>query len=138
MRMPSLEEMCLITTELHDRSLEPNHLTGLTSGTSLIGALARPYNQMTYGLVGDIFDVAASFCEALARGHVFRDGNKRTAFAVMTYILDVNDVRFRFPAGRTEDMMVSVAEGTASADQLAWFLRGLTVEASYNLREIDR
>jgi death-on-curing protein len=48
----------------------------------LRAALARPINKWHYEHPRpDLFDLAAAYAFAIARGHVFLDGNKRTAHA---------------------------------------------------------
>ncbi|WP_250464388.1 type II toxin-antitoxin system death-on-curing family toxin [Caballeronia sp. GAFFF2] len=41
--------------------------------------LARVENHAHYAGLDDIFGIAAMYAVAIARGHVFNDGNKRTA-----------------------------------------------------------
>lgn len=125
MRMPALEVICQIANSAHEQALEPQHIAGIRPGMSLEAALSRPYNRLVYGLAGDVFDVAAQFCEAIARGHIFNDGNKRTSFILMAFILEINDIEIRFPLGITEDVIVEVASGKLSATQLAQWLRNL-------------
>jgi death-on-curing family protein len=36
-------------------------------------------NRILYAELDDIFDIAAMYAVAIARGHVFNDANKRTA-----------------------------------------------------------
>ena len=43
-------------------------------------------------MIGDVFDLAAAYAEAIARGHCFNDGNKRTAFETMVVALEMNGV----------------------------------------------
>jgi len=41
----------------------------------------RIENHAHYAGLDDAFDIAGMYAEAIARGHVFNDGNKRTALA---------------------------------------------------------
>lgn len=127
MLLPPFDEMLSLVREIHDAVLEPHHLKGEAPDKSLEGALSRPYNRVAYGLFGDTFDVAAMFCEVIARGHVFNDGNKRTAFVVMAHFMELNGVSIEFPPGRTEDMIVALARGTIDAHEIAWFMRNLVM-----------
>ncbi|MEO8529989.1 MAG: type II toxin-antitoxin system death-on-curing family toxin, partial [Deltaproteobacteria bacterium] len=74
---------------IHDEVLNPGELPGLAGDKSLDGALARVENRIVYGLMGDAWDVAAAYAVAVAQGHCFNDGNKRTAFRVMQVFLDL-------------------------------------------------
>ena len=67
---------------IHDAVLNPGELTGAAGDKSLDGALARVDNRLAYGLIVDAFDLAAAYAVAIAQGHCFNDGNKRTAFRV--------------------------------------------------------
>ena len=59
--------------------------------------------------------------EALARGHVFNDANKRTALACSLAYLDAQGIRVRADA-ILEDATVMPAEGTWSFRDFAWLL----------------
>ncbi len=66
---------------------------GLTGGvrdeTLFQAALARPLNKWHYEEPRpDIFELAAAYAFALCKGHVFHDGNKRTAHAIAAIFLD--------------------------------------------------
>ncbi len=62
--------------------LNPGELTGRARDKSLEGALARVDNRLAYGLIVDVFDLAAATAVAIAQGHCFNDANKRTAHPV--------------------------------------------------------
>lgn len=75
---------------LHDLVLNPGELPGRALDKSLEGALARVENRLAYGLIEDVFDLAAAYCVAIAQGHCFNDANKRTAFRAMQVCLDLH------------------------------------------------
>ncbi|OEG72311.1 hypothetical protein BEL05_04860 [Shewanella colwelliana] len=58
---------------------------------SIVG---RIQNIITYDETfnPDVFNIAALYAEAIAVGHAFPDGNKRTAFVVSMTILQLNDI----------------------------------------------
>ena len=58
----------------------------------LKAALSRVDNRLKYGLIDDIYSLAASYAAAISQAHCFNDGNKRTAFQVMDLILDLNGI----------------------------------------------
>ena len=55
-----------IVEAIHDAVLNPGELTGRALDKSLDGALARVDNRLVYGLIEDIFDLAAAYCVAVA------------------------------------------------------------------------
>jgi death-on-curing protein len=77
---------------IHDEVLEPSELQGMAGDKSLEGALSRVDNRLKYGLIDDIYSLAASYAVAISQVHCFNDGNKRTAFQVMDLILDLNGI----------------------------------------------
>lgn len=77
----------------HDHVLDGHELQGMASGKFLDGALGRVENRLNYGLVEDIFALAASYAAAISQAHCFNDGNKRTAFQVMDLVLALNGVQ---------------------------------------------
>lgn len=71
----------------HDRILQrfPG-VAGLTDPGRAQALIYRVQNRVHYEGVTDLFELAATYWVAIARGHIFHDGNKRTAFFVtMTF-----------------------------------------------------
>jgi death on curing protein len=64
---------------------------GLRDDGLLESALSRPQNVFAYEDV-TIFDLAASYAEAIAHNHPFIDGNKRTAITTR-YLLSLSNRR---------------------------------------------
>jgi death on curing protein len=108
---------------IHDRVLNAGELPGLAGGRSPEGALARVENRIAYGMVGDVHNLAAADAAALARGHVFNDGNKRTAFAVMELMLRLNGAAARHDVMAAADWIVVVATGERDEREPAEWLR---------------
>lgn len=68
-----------------------------------------------------IWDKAARLCYGLAKDHPFRDGNKRTALHSMLVFLGVNDISIQSDALAMENIIISIASGSMSAEELsAW------------------
>ena len=109
---------------IHDEVLNPGELTGEAMNKSLDGALARVDHRLAYGMLEDTFDLAAAYCVAVATGHVFNDGNKRTAFRVMNAALALNGVRIDWQVEDIGPMVIRVAQGQVDAQDLADWLRG--------------
>lgn len=109
---------------IHDGVLNPGELRGRARDKSLEGALARVENRIAYGLIGDAFDLAAACCVALAQGHCFNEGNKRTAFRVMQTCLDLHGLAepalSRDVVGQT---VIRAAQGLMDEGALAEWLR---------------
>jgi len=109
---------------IHDEVLNPGELTGEARDKSLEGALARVDHRLAYGMLGDVCDLAAAYCVAVATGHCFNDGNKRTAFRVMHAVLALNGVRVVWDTEEVGQMVIRVAQGQVKAQDLAEWVRG--------------
>jgi death on curing protein len=57
-------------------------LPGISLDKSLESALKRVETHSFYEGVTDLFAISSIYCTAIAQGHLFNDGNKRTAFAI--------------------------------------------------------
>ena len=96
---------------------------GLRDATLLESALARPQNQQAYGET-DLFALAASYAEAIARNHPFVDGNKRTAFATADLFLAENGYSLDQAKGQEHaEMMEQLGQGKISREDAAQHLR---------------
>lgn len=108
---------------IHDRVLNHGELPGLAGDKSLDGALARVDNRLGYGMIGDVFDLAAAYAVAIATGHCFNDGNKRTAYEAMVVALELNGVIFEPGFETVGPLIVEVAQGKVGEGDLADWLR---------------
>ena len=81
-------------------------------------------NRIAYAQMDDVFEVAALYAVAIARGHVFNDGNKRTALVSALTYLDTEGVALK-RSGQLEDIMVDVAQGLVNERDLADILFSL-------------
>ncbi|SHL72090.1 death on curing protein [Paracoccus solventivorans] len=118
----------LIPAELvekaHDLVLNPGELQGRARDKSLEGALSRVENRVHYGLVQDVYDLAAAYAAAIAQGHCFNDANKRTAYRIMIMALRLNGGSS--PRASTEDIgqqIIALAQGLIDDGHLADWLR---------------
>ena len=109
--------------DLHDDVLNPKELVGLAGDKSLEGALGRVDFRITYGRIQDEFDLAAAYAVAISQGHVFNDGNKRTAFSAMDMCLVINGVVLVWDMKAVGDIIIEVAQGKLDEDELAAWLR---------------
>ncbi|HQQ74810.1 MAG TPA: type II toxin-antitoxin system death-on-curing family toxin [Pseudomonadales bacterium] len=108
---------------LHDAVLNPNEIAGLAGDKSLDAVVGRVGNRLQYGLIEDVFDLAATYAVVLAVGHVFNDGNKRTAFTVMDICLVQNGIEPGYDVIEAADMIIRAAQGIVDEKELALWLR---------------
>lgn len=116
---------------IHDRQLvEHGGATGLRDAGLLESALARPINRWTYG-DDDPANLAAAYAFGVARNHPFADGNKRTAWVLARLFLAMNGHRLAFTAEDAIVMVLALAAGELSEDQVAdWFRVRLQVAST--------
>ncbi len=112
-----------LVDQIHDSVLNPGELQGMAGDKSLDGALARVDNRLVYGMVDDVYALAAANCVAIATGHVFNDANKRTAHQAMDVCLDLNGVQLDHIAEEAGDIIRNVAQRKLDEDDLATWLR---------------
>ncbi len=108
---------------LHASVLNPGELPGRARDKSLDSALARVDNRLAYGMVADAFDLAAAYATAIARGHCFNDGNKRTAFRAMNAALRLNGITIRWNTEEIGLIVIRCAQGLMEDGDLADWLR---------------
>ena len=108
---------------IHDSILNPGELPGRARDKSREAALARVDNRIAYGMIGDVFDLAAAYVIAVARGHCFNDGNKRTAHQVMDVCLDLNGIQITWDTVEVGQTIIRAAQGLLEEPDLADWLR---------------
>jgi len=113
----------VLVDEMHDSVLNPGELAGRAMHKSLESALARVENRLAYGLINDVFDLAAAYAIAIAQGHGFNDANKRTAFRAMVATLAFNDVTCRLSAETIGPVIIRGAKGLMDEAELGLWLR---------------
>ncbi|MCQ5472816.1 death-on-curing protein [Pantoea sp. AN62] len=84
----------------------------------------RIINRIEYEGMNDPFEVAAMYLVAIARGHIFNDGNKRTALYCCLMSLRRAGIGIN-PSETLVEMTVSAATGEYSPEQVAAVLRHL-------------
>ena len=114
---------------LHDAALNPGELPGRAQDKSLEGALSRVDNRLLYGMIDDVFDLAAAYAAAVSQGHCFNDGNKRTAFDSMNFCLEMNGVTVTWATEEVGQKIIALAQGLLPEDDLADWLRGKATES---------
>jgi len=112
---------------VHDEVLEPSELQGMVDDKSLEAALSWVDNRLKYGLIDDIYSVAASYAAAISQAHCFNDENKRTAFQVMDLILDLNGINVTWDVEAVGQKMVLLSQSKLDEADLAQWLRQAVV-----------
>jgi len=111
---------------IHDHELDGNELQGMVSGKFLDGALGRVETRLNYGLVEDVFALAASaasYAAAISQAHCFNDENKRAAFQVMDLVLDLNGVQIDWSIESVGRKIILFAQSKLDEGEFAAWLR---------------
>jgi len=112
---------------IHDALIEEKELQGLAKDKSLEATLERILNRLQYGFISDAYDLAACYATFLAKAHCFNDANKRTAAAVLFFILNANGVEIDFPDFNLGDWIIDIASDKKSEIDFAQWLRSQSV-----------
>lgn len=109
---------------VHDEIIaELGGLAGFGGGgrKAVESALRRVENHAHYAVLNDVLGIAGLYAEAIARGHVFNDGNKRTALTCALAYLSQQGMHVRKDPILV-DATVMLANGTWSCNDFAWLL----------------
>lgn len=113
--------------QLHEDALEADGgAAGLRDAGLLESAVHAP--QASFGgeyLVGDLFDMAATYLVHIAKNHAFVDANKRTALLATLVFLGLNGHEIERDDRRLDDAVLAVATGAMSREEVARLLRGI-------------
>ncbi|EKU71043.1 type II toxin-antitoxin system death-on-curing family toxin [Selenomonas sp. F0473] len=111
-----LEEIFVVNHGIHDKGL-------------LESAVHAPFQTFgSHDLYPTLFDKAAQLCFGLAKDHLFKDGNKRTALHSMLVFLDVNGISIDYDETEMEELIISVAVGDMTSPQLSVWLQEHSVD----------
>ena len=110
---------------VHDKQLaEHGGLSGVRDLNAVELALNRAPNLDAYGNPSpDVADLAAAYVYGLATSHGFSDGNKRTAWVIGRLFLAINGVRLKFAQADAINLMLAVAGGNSTEEQVAAWIR---------------
>ena len=112
-----------IVLAIHDEQLTVHGgSAGLRDVALLESALNRPLNKWNYEQA-ELPELAAAYGYGIARNHPFIDGNKRTALLAIYTFLGVNGVDFIVPEADAAAMILSLAAGEVSEENLARWIR---------------
>ena len=84
----------------------------------LESVLGRIDQQVYYSGISNLFEIASWYGIAIAKGHAFIDGNKRTGLAVMLTFLEIQGVTINEQTG-LDDLMVDIVESGDAHEVLA-------------------
>lgn len=122
MRYLSLAEVL----DLHRMVIEQaGGTTGLRDLGALESAVAQP--RMTFGgedLYPSAIEKAAALCLSLVQNHPFVDGNKRVGHAAMETFLLLNGFEINAVTDEQEQLILALAAGRLSREDLVAWLRG--------------
>jgi death-on-curing protein len=105
-------------------------LPGLRDEAALESALARPRQCLAYEPGCGTAELAAAYGWGLARSHPFNDGNKRVALLTMGVFLGLNGFEIEAPETEVVTVMVDLAAGLLTEQQLAEWLRSRMVASA--------
>ena len=109
---------------IHEHVIAANELQGLAGDKSLDAVIGRIENRIHYGMIEDVYELAACYACYISIGHVFNDANKRTVYAAMKVCLVMNGVQANL--GKFQevgDMIIKIAQSQIDEKQLAQWLR---------------
>jgi death-on-curing protein len=116
--------------DIHDLVISQNELQGMAGNKSLDAVLARIGNRMSFGMISDVYELAACYACFLAVGHVFNEANKRTAFACMDICLSLNDIELVYDHEEVGDLIIKAAQGVVDEIELSAWLRSQALQQS--------
>ncbi len=109
---------------VHDEIIKKyGGLGGISGGGrgAIESALYRVQSYAQYADLDDVLGIAALYAEAIARGHVFNDANKRTGLACALTYLGRQGLHVSEDAN-LEEVMVALANGSLSWSEFAIYL----------------
>ena len=106
-----------IVEAVQNEVLNPAELADGALERTLEDDLARVDNRLHYGLLKDVFDLAAA--HGIAQGHCFSDGNRRTACRVMQTCLDLHGLRFSCNEAEISPVIIRAAQRRMDEVELA-------------------
>ena len=113
----------IMVVAIHDEQLAIHGGSpGMRDAGMLESALDRPRNEWAYE-AAELPELAAAYAYGIARNHPFIDGNKRTSLLALYTFLGLNGVDFIVPEANAAGMMIALAAGEVSEENLARWIR---------------
>jgi death-on-curing protein len=110
--------------KMHDAFIEKfGGLPGIRDLNLLLSAIETPKTAM-FGndLYPNVYDKAAAYLYHIVQNHPFNDANKRTGFGAVYLFLKANNVAILFDDESIESLVIEVAKGKKTKDEIAYFL----------------
>ena len=111
--------------EIHEAVIDGNEFQGMAKDKSLNAIIAQIDNRIAFGMISDVFELAACYACYVAVGHAFHDTNKRTAFTAMDICLTLNGISLEYDAEEVGNLVVKAAQGIVDEVELAEWLEGV-------------
>jgi death-on-curing protein len=109
----------IMVVAIHDEQLATHGGSpGMRDAGMLESALDRPRNKWAYE-AAELPELAAAYAYGIARNHPFIDGNKRTSLLALYTFLGLNGVDFIVPEANAAAMILALAAGEVSEENLA-------------------
>ncbi|MDP1803333.1 MAG: type II toxin-antitoxin system death-on-curing family toxin [Bacteroidota bacterium] len=115
---------------IHDNLIE-NHggSKGVRDQNLLESAINRPFATFDgTDLYEDGIKKASAIFESVLINHPFVDGNKRTAFALMVFMLSVHNLELNIDETTLYDFIISATKGEKDFDNIESWLRSNTIK----------
>jgi death-on-curing protein len=113
----------IMVVAIHDEQLAIHGGSpGMRDAGMLESALDRPRNKWAYE-AAELPELAAAYAYGIARNHPFIDGNKRTSLLALYTFLGLNGVGFIVPEANAATMILALAAGEVSEENLARWIR---------------
>lgn len=121
-----------VVIKIHDDLIQQfGGASGIRDASLLDSALHMPEAQ--FGgefLHTTIYEMAAAYAFHICKNHPFLDGNKRTAYSVMLLFLSLNDFDFVDDDQEYYAVMMAVANGEMTKQQLSEWLEKVVFKRS--------
>jgi len=127
-RCPTYQDLL----EIHARVLAAGGgAGGVLDPSRLRAAIERPRSGFgDFELFSSVFQRAAALAHALAAGHPFVDGNKRTALLAAEAMLEINGLRLCASDDEAVAAILALATGRMTVDEFSAWLEEHAVPSS--------
>lgn len=103
--------------QIHESVIHPHELQGEAAGKSISGIIGRIETRLAYGLIDDVFGLAACYGAFIAIAH---------AFTCMDTVLAINGIELAYPDTEAAgDWIRYIVLGQRDENDLADWLRTL-------------
>jgi len=109
--------------EIHEFVIDSNEIQGLARNKSIEAIISRIDNRIAFGMIRDVYELAACYACYISVGHAFHDANKRTAFATMDTCLTLNGIELDYIEAEIGQLIIRAAQGIVDETELAQWLR---------------